>query len=169
MKSSMKTVLVGVSISAVVTIAVTVGFFAFPNPVGTIHADTNNFCQKSLDFGRFETSFIFSYKNLGSDIGVFEGSITSNEVLSKYKNTNQPFKLKSSQAWVTEKGQNQSFEFVLSLPETNEPETISIETNLSCKKSIANSLYLPCGNIKQVCTYQNQHVEHFGPDYELIS
>jgi len=169
MKAGMKAAIVGALIAGVFAVAISTGTFNFPDPVPVVSGTTNDFCQKSLNFrGGPTADFTFSYKNLGMDKGIFLGSIVSEDVLSKYKNENQPMGYESSKSWTVEQENIQEFRFVLSFPdESEEPENISIETNLLCKKAIAN-FGIPCGNTQETCTYLNQHSEYAGPTYEMI-
>lgn len=170
MRATLKASVSAALIAGVFAIAIASGLVNFPNPVGVGQGTANNFCQESLDFGRAQTSFVFSYKNLGTDHGIFEGGIKSNDVLSKYKGSNEPLQIESSRGWTVEKDITHSFEFIIALPESpDELETITIETNLSCQKSMANLFKIPCGNADMICSYQNKHSPNFGPIYELVS
>lgn len=173
MKTGKTIGVIGGLILGIITIFISnpFGIFDFPDAIGVSYSDTNSMCQKFLDFNNADAGFSFTYQNQGKSNGIFIGSIDSTDVLSKYKNTNQQFSAQSYKDWFAEMGgKSIPFEFSLKIPNSTEPpETISIDISLTCNKKITDNFTIPCGNKSFTCNYQNKHVEHFGPDYELIN
>lgn len=143
---------------------------SMPDPVWVASNNPDNICLRKLDFNDNVSNFVFTFNNLGQDKGIFDATISSDEVLIKYKDSNQEFAFKNSKGWTVSVNEPVSFQFVLKLSENiEEPETINIEINLSCSRYVFGILPIPCMGESHTCNYQNQHVEHLGPDYELIN
>lgn len=143
---------------------------SLPDPVWVASGRTDSICQQNLDFRDGFTPFVFSYTNLGSDKGIFEATTSSDEVLLKYTKSNQEFASKNSKDWTVDVDKTITFEFVLNLPENiEEPETITIDTELACRKNVIGGFAIPCGYRSYTCEYQNQHTKYFGPNYELAN
>lgn len=143
---------------------------SMPDPVWISSTNTDNLCPQKLDFTNNMTYFAFTFNNLGQDKGNFNATVSSDEVLTSYKNSNQKFTFTNSKEWVVDVKTPVTFQFDLKLLEnTDEPEIINIDVNLSCSRTVFGILKIPCFGESHTCIYQNQHVEHFGPDYELIN
>ena len=141
--------------------------FETPNLVGSVKSGTS-LCPQQLDFFRETSNFGLTFVNYGDEDGSFTTEISSNDVLSKYKNSGDGFSKTSNHSWYAKVGKDIDFNFDLQrIDDENPPKTIRIEVNAMCGTDLAGILNLKCGDRQFVCEYVQEEQEHRSTYYQL--
>lgn len=132
---------------------------------------STSFCQKTIQFFSGEARFDFTYSNEGGADAGFTATVSSNEVLTKLRDSNQEFKNENQVSRYVDAEDEQIFNFILKINDlSNVPEEVSIGTSLKCENyAVAGNAIFDCGTVENICNYKNIHTTTFGPDYELIN
>lgn len=143
--------------------------FSMPEIIGIVKAGTTSVCPTSLDFSRGSGLFSFAFSNKGTDDGSFVATVSSQDVLSRYKGSGQQFTKMSSQDWFAEQGKDVTFNFeVQRIDDENPFGKITIKADLECFTDIVGVVPISCGERHISCSYELAEDRVRPTHYDLI-